>query len=56
MATLGKTGEFQPVEDWTQYAAHLEFFFTANSITTAKKKHETFLAVVGPTTYKLLRT
>ena len=57
MATLGKIGEFQPLlEDWTQYAECLEFFFAANGITTAKKKCATFLALVGPTTYKLLRS
>ena len=45
MATLGKTGEFQPsVEDWMQYAERLEFFFT-----TAEKKLAKFLVVVGPT-------
>ena len=57
MATLGKIGEFQPsVEDWTQYVERLEFFFAANGITTAEKKRATFLAVVGPTTYKLLHS
>ena len=57
MATLGKIGEFQPsVEDWGQYAERLEFFFTANGIMTAEKKRATFLAVVGPTTYKLLHS
>ena len=57
IATLGKIGEFQPsVEDWTQYAKHLEFFFAANAITTAEKKRAIFLAVVGPTTYELLRS
>ena len=54
---MDKIGEFQPsVEDWTQYGKCLEFFFAANDITTAKKKCATFLAVVGPTTYKLLRS
>ena len=52
----GKIGKFQlSVEDWKQYAKRLEFFFTANGIMTAKKK-ATLLAVVGPTTYKLLRS
>ena len=47
MATLRKIGEFQPlVEDWTQYTERLEFFFAANGITTAEKKHATFLALV----------
>ena len=56
MATLGIIGEFQPsVEDWMQYAERLEFFFAANGITTAEKKRATFLAVVGHTTFKLLR-
>ena len=39
-----------------QYAERLEFFFAANGITTAEKKLATFLAVVGPTTYKLLHS
>ena len=57
MATLGKIGKFQPsVEDWTQYVERLEFFFAANGITTVEKKRATLLAVVGPTTYKLLRS
>ena len=55
MATLDKIGEFQlSVEDCTQYAECLEFFFAANGITIAEKKHATFLVVVGPTAYKLL--
>ena len=57
MATLGKIGKFQPsVEDWTQYVERLEFFFAANGITTVEKKRATLLVVVGPTTYKLLRS
>lgn len=54
-ATLSKIDKFQPsVEDWMQYTECLEFFFTANGITIAEKKCATFLAVVYPTTYKLL--
>ena len=55
--TLGKIGEFQPsVEDWMQYAKHLEFFFAANGIMRAQQKCTIFLVVVGPTTYKLLHS
>ena len=57
MATLGKVGEFQPaLEDWPQYVERFKFFLTANDITSAEKKCATFLAVIGPSTYKLLRS
>ena len=57
MAALGKISEFQPsVEDWLQYVERLEFFFVANGITSDDKRRATFLAVIGPTTYKLLRS
>ena len=52
MATLGKIGEFKRSVE--EYAECLEFSFAANGITTAKKKCATFLALIGPTTYKLL--
>ena len=55
MVALGKIGEFQPlVEDWPQYMEQLEFFFAANGITLNDKQCATFLAVIGPTAYKLL--
>ena len=56
IATLGRIGEFQPsVEDWMQYAERLEFFSQLMGLQQLKK-HATFLAVVGPTTYKLLHS
>ena len=57
MATVGKIGEFQPaVEEWPQYVERLEFFFVANGITLEEKQRATFLTVIGPSTYKLLRS
>ena len=57
MAALGKISEFQPsVEDWPQYVERLEFFFAANGITSDDKRRATFLAVIGPTAYKLLQS
>ena len=57
MAALGKINEFQPsVEDWPEYVERLEFFFVANGITADEKRRATFLAVIGPTAYKLLRS
>lgn len=57
MATLlGKLEEFdKSKEDWTQYAERMDHFFAANEITDAAKKKSVFLAVIGPTTYTLLR-
>ena len=42
-------------EEWTQYVECMDHFFTAIDITDAGKKKSVFLAVVGPTTYSLLR-
>ena len=52
---LGKIDEFdRSKEEWPQYVERLGHFFDANDITSADKKRSVFLAVVGPTTYKLL--
>ena len=57
MATLlGKLEEFdKSKEEWTQYVERMNHFFAANDIKDAGKKKSVFLAVVGPTTYSLLR-
>ena len=57
MATLlGKLEEFdKSKEEWTQYIERMDHFFAANDITDAGKKKSVFLAVIGPTTYSLLR-
>lgn len=57
---LGKIDEFDPEqEEWPQYVERLEQFFEANGIVgedNATKRRATFLAVVGPRHYKLLRS
>ena len=56
MSAVGRIGEFDPeFEDWTQYVECMGFYFTANDIAAPKQK-ATFLAAIGPSTYKLLRT
>ena len=55
-ATLGKVEEFDSNrEEWSQYVERLGHFFLANGITEEAKKRSVFLAVIGPTAYKLLR-
>ena len=54
-AILGKIEEFdRSKEEWPQYVERLGHFFAANDIESAEKKRSVFLAVVGPTTYRLL--
>ena len=59
-AILGKIEEFDPTqEEWPQYAERLEQFFEANDLTgdgKAAKRRATFLTVIGPGPYKLLRS
>lgn len=59
MALLGKIERFDPEqEDWPQYVERLEQFFEANEITGEEKENKwraTFLSVIGPVSYKLLR-
>ena len=51
-ALLGKAEEFDASkEEWTQYVERMDHF---NGIDDAYKK-STFLAVIGPTTYTLVR-
>ena len=56
MATLGKIGEYcASSEEWPQYIERLEFFLIANKVTDNDLKRATFLSVIGPRTFKLLR-
>ena len=55
-AQFGQVIEFDPqVDDWTHYVERLDYYFVANDITKAKKKHAVLLSVVGTMTYRLLR-
>ena len=61
MATL--LGKLEPFdadqEEWPQYVERLEQFFVANDIVgdgKAEKRRATFLSVIGPAPYKLLRS
>ena len=60
MALLGKIEQFDPEqEEWPQYVERLEQFFEANDHTgdaKADKRRATFLSVIGPAPYKLLRS
>ena len=57
---LGKIEEFNSAqEEWPQYVERLDQFFEANELTgedKASKRRATFLSVVGPGPYKLLRS
>ena len=54
-AMFGSVGEFnEDNEEWTQYEERLSHFFAANGIENASKKRSVFLAMVGPSAYKLL--
>ena len=56
MATLGKIGEYcASSKEWPQYIERLEFFLIANKVTDNDLKWATFLSVIGPPTFKLLR-
>ena len=53
---LGKIDEYDSSkEDWQQYVEQVDHFFAANAITDADRKKSAFLAVIGPTTYGLVR-
>ena len=55
MALLGKIEQYDP----EQYVERLEQFFEANDLTgddKANKRRATFLSVIGPAPYKLLRS
>ena len=46
----------KPTLDWTSYVERLEHFFACNDIREEAKKRSTFLSVIGPGAYKLLRS
>ena len=55
-ALVGKIDEFDSSrEEWTQYVERMDHFFASNSIKGAGKKKSTFLALIGPATYTLVR-
>ena len=57
MSTYGKMGEYNPDSvDWSQYVERLENFLVANNITRIEKKRARFLAVIGPSAYRTLRS
>ena len=43
-------------DDWTQFSEGLSHHFTANAITDAARKKDILLTVMGPATYKQLRS
>ena len=57
---LGKLDHFDPeLEGWSEYVERLQQFFEANGIVgedNHAKRRSTFLSVVGPGPYKLLRS
>ena len=57
---LGEIDEFNPdLEEWSLYVERLEHFFEANGIVgedNATKRRSSFLSVIGPGPYKLLRS
>ena len=54
---VGHIGPFNPdLEDWSMYAERIDFYFQANDIAGAEKKRATFLSLIGPETYKTLRS
>lgn len=57
---LGRIEQYDiEVEEWPQYIERLQHFFTANGIVgedNAEKRRSTFLTVIGPAPYKLLRS
>ena len=59
MAALafGKIEEFDlKEEEWPQYVERLGHYFVANGVDVNEKKRAIFLTLVGPKTYKLLRS
>ena len=60
IALLGKIEQYDPEqEEWPQYVKRLEQLFEANDFTgdtKAYKRRATFLSVIGPAPYTLLRS
>ena len=56
-AVYGRIGEFDSTkEEWPQYVERLNHLFEANGINEAEKKRAIFLTVIGPETYRLVRS
>lgn len=56
-AIFGRIDEFEEdKEDWSQYVERLQHFFEANGVTEDAKKRSILLSVMGPSSYKLLRS
>jgi hypothetical protein len=57
MTTYGKIKSFNPATDnWLIYQEKLQFYFDANRIEEASKKHSILLTVCGDPTFKLLHS
>ena len=55
MALHGSIGEFDAVkEDWSTYAARLEFYFEANGVEDHDRKRAILLSVSGVEIFKLV--
>ena len=53
----GTIGVFDPaLEEWSEYSGRLVHYFVANYIVADDKRRAIFLTVVGPATYRLLKT
>ena len=53
----GTIGVFDPaLEEWSEYSERLVHYFVANDIVADDKRRAVFLTVVGPATYRLLKT
>ena len=52
----GTVSPFEGLQDWVEYAQHLESYFVANDITDVAKRRAILLNAVGLTTYRLIRT
>ena len=57
MANHGKIGQFNSsIEAWSSYAERLHYYFLANGVTKAAKKHSILLTVCGAPTFQLLQS
>lgn len=57
MPTYGRIDEYDSKkEEWPQYVERLNHFFVVNAITDAERKRAILLTVIGPASFKLLRS
>ena len=55
--TFGKVEEFDcKQEEWSQYVERLGYYFAANDVEDPVRKKAIFLTLIGPSTYKTLRS